>query len=209
MTERRIAVVTGGTGGVGRAAVRAFAEAGYDVGILARGRAGLRGAVADVETRGGRAVGIPTDVADDAAVASAARRVADELGEIDVWVNVAFAGSLALSWETTPEEFRRMTAATYFGQVYGTQTALSHMRPRGRGVIINVGSALAFRSIPLQSAYCGAKHAIVGYTESVRTELIAERSGVRLCTVQLPGLNTTQFNWNLTRVADHPMPVPP
>ncbi|MPV49011.1 MULTISPECIES: SDR family oxidoreductase [unclassified Pseudactinotalea] len=209
MDARRIAVVTGGTAGVGRAAVREFAAAGYDVAVLARGRAGLAGAVADVEARGGRALGLPTDVSDHGAVESAARRVEDELGEIDVWVNVAFAGSLARSWDTSPEEFRRMTEVSYFGQVYGTQAALEHMRPRDRGVVINVGSALAYRSIPLQSAYCGAKHAVVGYTQSVRTELLAEGSGVQLCMVQLPGLNTSQFNWNLNRMAGHPMPVAP
>jgi NAD(P)-dependent dehydrogenase (short-subunit alcohol dehydrogenase family) len=189
--------------------VQAFAEAGYDVAVLARGQAGLDGAVKDVEAAGGRGLGIPTDVADPGAVQRAAGQAAAELGEIDVWVNVAFTGSLAYSWDTSDEEFRRMTEVTYYGQVYGTQVALRHMRPRDRGVIINVGSALAYRSIPLQSAYCGAKHAVVGYTQSVVTELASEKSNVRLCTVQLPGLNTPQFNWNLNKMGGHPMPVPP
>lgn len=206
---RKIAVVTGGSGGVGRAAVQAFAAAGYDVAVLARGQAGLDGAVADVESSGGRALGIPTDVADDEAVRRAAEQVENDLGEIDVWVNVAFVGSLAYSWDTSMEEFRRMTEVTYYGQVHGTQAALRHMRPRDRGVIINVGSALAYRSIPLQAAYCGAKHAVVGYTQSVVTELASEKSKVRLCTVQLPGMNTPQFNWNLNKMDGHPMPVAP
>lgn len=208
-TGRRIAVVTGGTGGVGRAAVQAFAAAGYDVAILARGQAGLDAASKDVAAAGGRGLSIATDVADAEAVQKAAAQVESEFGEIDVWVNVAFSGSLALSWDTSDEEFRRMTEVTYYGQVYGTQAALRYMRPRDRGVIVNVGSALAFRSIPLQSAYCGAKHAVVGYTQSVVTELAAEKSHVRLCTVQLPGLNTPQFNWNLNKMTGHPMPVPP
>jgi NAD(P)-dependent dehydrogenase (short-subunit alcohol dehydrogenase family) len=202
-------VVTGGTGGVGRATVRAFAAAGYDVAALARGQAGLSGAVKDIEGAGGRGLGIATDVADHDAVRRAAEQVEAELGEIDVWVNVAFTGSLAYSWDTSDEEFRRMTEVTYYGQVYGVQTALHYMRPRGRGVIINVGSALAYRSIPLQSAYCGAKHAVVGYTQSVVTELASEKSNIKLCTVQLPGLNTPQFNWNLNKMSGHPMPVAP
>lgn len=206
---RRVAVVTGGTAGVGRATVRAFAASGYDVAVLARGQAGLEAATKDVRAAGGRGLGIPTDVADHNAVEQAAKTVEEDLGEIDVWVNVAFCGSLAYSWDTSVAEFRRMTEVTYFGQVNGTQAALRHMRPRNRGVIVNVGSALAYRSIPLQSAYCGAKHAVVGYTESVVTELASEKSKVKLCTVQLPGLNTPQFDWNLNKMNGHPMPVPP
>ncbi len=206
---RKVAVVTGGSGGVGRATVQQFAAAGYDVAVLARGQAGVDGAVSDVKAAGGRGLGIPTDVADYAAVQRAAEQIEAELGEIDVWVNVAFAGALAFSWDTSMEEFRRMTEVTYFGQVHGTQAALAHMRPRDRGVIINVGSALAYRSIPLQSAYCGAKHAVIGYTGSVITELDSQRSKIKLCLVQLPGLNTPQFNWNLNKMDGHPMPVPP
>jgi len=212
MTEtprNRIAVVTGGTAGVGRAAVREFARAGYDVAILARGAAGLDGAAADVRDAGRRALPVPVDVADDEAVDRAASRVEAELGEIDVWVNCAFAGSLAFFWDTSVEEFRRITEVTYFGQVNGTRAALARMRPRDRGVIVNVGSAMAYRSIPLQSAYCGAKHAIKGFTESISTELAHERSRVRICMVQLPGLNTPQFSWNLNKMRGHPRPVPP
>lgn len=207
--RRKVAVVTGGSAGVGRATVRAFAGAGYDVAVLARGQAGRDGATADVATAGGRGLGIAVDVADAGAVRSAADQVETELGPIDVWVNVAFSGSLAFSWDTSDEEFRRMTEVTYYGQVYGTQAALRHMRPRDRGVVINVGSALAYRSIPLQAAYCGAKHAVIGYTQSVVTELAAEKSKVRICTVQLPGLNTPQFNWNLNKMRGHPRPVAP
>ena len=205
----KVAVVTGGTAGVGRATVREFAGANYDVAVLARGRAGLDAAVKEVEEAGGRGLAVPVDVADHDAVERAAEQVERELGAIDVWVNVAFSGSLAFFWDTSMEEFRRMTEVTYFGQVYGTDVALRRMRPRDRGVIVNVGSAMAYRSIPLQSAYCGAKHAVKGFTESVMTELAHEKSHVRLCMVQLPGLNTPQFTWNLDKMPKHPMPVPP
>ncbi|MGH3097072.1 MAG: SDR family oxidoreductase [Streptosporangiales bacterium] len=205
----RTVVVTGGTAGVGRATVREFARAGYDVAILARGRAGLQGAAADVHEAGRRALEIPTDVADHVAVEEAADRVERELGAIDVWVNVAFTGSLAFFWDTPVEDYRRITEVTYFGQVHGTRAALERMRPRDRGVIINVGSAMAYRSIPLQAAYCGAKHAIKGFSESIMTELAHEKSNVKLCMVQLPGLNTPQFTWNLNKMPKHPMPVPP
>ena len=208
-TRRSIVVITGGTAGVGRATVREFADAGYDVAILARGRAGLDGAAAEVEAAGGRCLGVSVDVADDAAVDAAAQRVESELGPIDVWVNVAFVGSLAFFWDTTPDEFRRMTEVTYFGQVNGMRAALRHMRPRDRGAIVNVSSAMAYRSIPLQSAYCGAKAAVRGVTESLITELRATHSKVTIGLVTLPGVNTTQFNWNLSKMADHPMPVPP
>jgi NAD(P)-dependent dehydrogenase (short-subunit alcohol dehydrogenase family) len=207
--QRKVAVITGGTAGVGRATVREFARRGYDVAILARGAAGLKGAAEDVQEAGGRALPLPVDVADADAVREAAAAVETELGEISVWVNTAFAGSLAYAWDTSLEEFRRMTEVTYLGQVHGTLAALERMRPRDRGVIINVGSALAYRGIPLQSAYCGAKHAIIGFTESLICELSHEKSKVRLCMVQLPGLNTPQFNWNLSRMRRHPMPVPP
>jgi NAD(P)-dependent dehydrogenase (short-subunit alcohol dehydrogenase family) len=208
-TRGKVAVITGGTAGVGRAAVREFARRGYDVAILARGAAGLKGAAEDVKGAGRRALPLPVDVADAEAVRQAAETIEEDLGEISVWVNVAFTGSLAYFWDTSTEEFRRMTEVTYYGQVHGTLMALERMRPRDRGVIINVGSALAYRGIPLQSAYCGAKHAVVGFTESVRCELSHEKSKVRLCMVQLPALDTPQFNWNLSRMRRHPMPVPP
>jgi NAD(P)-dependent dehydrogenase (short-subunit alcohol dehydrogenase family) len=209
MTNSKVAVVTGGTAGVGRAVVRELARAGYDVAVLARGRAGLEGAVRDVEAEGRRGLAVPTDVADHTAVEEAAERVERELGEIEAWVNVAFAGSLAFFWDTSMEEFRRMTEVTYYGQVHGTRAALHRMRPRNRGVIVNVGSAMAYRSIPLQSAYCGAKHAVKGFTESVVTELAHEKSKVKVCMLELPGLNTPQFTWNLNKMPKHPMPVPP
>ncbi len=205
----RVAVVTGGSAGIGRATVREFAAAGYDVAILARGQAGIDGAAADVERCGQRALPLSVDVADQGAVDTACDRVEDELGPIDVWVNVAFAGSLAYFWDTTPEEFRRMTEVTYYGQVHGMRAALRVMRPRNRGAIVNVSSAMAYRSIPLQSAYCGGKHAVKGLTESLITELKATGSHVTIGLVTLPGVNTTQFNWNLSKMPKHPMPVPP
>lgn len=194
---------------MGRATVREFARRGYDVAVLARGEAGLSGAAADVRAAGRRALPLAVDVADNDAVQEAAATVERELGEIDVWVNVAFVGALAFSWDTSIEEFRRMTEVTYYGQVHGTLAALHYMRPRDRGVIINVGSAMAYRSIPLQAAYCGAKHAVKGFTEAVMCELANEKSKVKLCMVQLPGLNTPQFSWNLNKMSKHPMPVPP
>ena len=207
--DRKVAVVTGGTAGVGRATVREFAQHGYDVAVLARGRAGLEAAVRDAQAAGANAIGIPTDVADLDAVQAAAEQARRELGEIDVWVNNAFVGALAFFWDTTPEEYRRMTDVTYMGQVNGTRVALERMRPRNRGVIVNVCSAMSFRSIPLQSAYCGAKHAVKGFSESVMTELLHEKSKVKVCMIQLPGLNTPQFNWNLNKMPKHPMPVAP
>jgi NAD(P)-dependent dehydrogenase (short-subunit alcohol dehydrogenase family) len=209
MDDRRIVVVTGGSAGVGRAVVREFAAHGYDVAILARGEAGLTAAAADVERSGGRALAIETDVADLEQVQVAAKQVESELGPIDVWVNVAFVGALRFFWDTDDALYRRITDVTYLGFVNGTRVALSLMRPRDRGVVVQVGSALAHRGIPLQSAYCGAKHAIKGFTESVITELIHERSKVRLCMVDLPGVNTPQFDWNDNEFDQHPMPVPP
>ncbi|ROP42761.1 SDR family oxidoreductase [Pseudokineococcus lusitanus] len=205
----RTAVVTGGTAGVGRATVRALAGKGWDVAVLARGRAGLDGAVADVEAAGRRGLAVECDVADRAAVEAAAERVESELGPVGLWVNNAFVGSLAPFWDTDPDEYERMTAVTYLGQVNGTRAALRHMRPRDAGVVVNVGSALSHRAIPLQSAYCGAKHAVRGFSESVRVELKAEGSRVQLCQVMLPGLDTPQFDWNANQMDGHPMPVAP
>jgi NAD(P)-dependent dehydrogenase (short-subunit alcohol dehydrogenase family) len=208
-TRRPVVVVTGGSAGIGRAAVREFARAGYDVAVLARGQAGLDGAVADVEELGGTGLGLSVDVSDIDAVESATDRIEAELGEIDVWVNNAFVGSLAYFWDTSPDEFERMTDVTYYGQVNGTRAALRVMRARDRGAIVNVSSSLAHRAIPLQSAYCGAKHAVKGFSESVRVELRASGSAVTIGLVTLPGVNTTQFNWNLNRMPDHPQPVAP
>jgi NAD(P)-dependent dehydrogenase (short-subunit alcohol dehydrogenase family) len=207
--KRKVAVVTGGSAGVGRAIVREFAANGYDVAMLARGRAGVEGAVHDAEQAGARALGIPADVSILAEVEAAAAQVERELGPIDVWVNDAFVGGLRFFWDTDDETYRRITDVTYLGTVNGTRVALSHMRARDRGVVVQVGSALAFRGIPLQAAYCGAKHAITGFTESVVTELRHEHSKVRICMVQLPAVNTPQFDWNDSEFEQHPMPVKP
>jgi NAD(P)-dependent dehydrogenase (short-subunit alcohol dehydrogenase family) len=194
---------------VGREAVRHLARRGYDVAILARGQAGVEAAARDVDDAGRRGLAIPTDVADPAQVEAAAERVEQELGPIDAWVNAAFVGALRFFWDTDLATYRRITEVTYLGQVHGVQAALKRMRPRDRGVIVNVGSALAFRGIPLQAAYCGAKHAVKGFTESVITELKHEGSNVRVCMVQLPGLNTVQFDWNDNEFDEHPQPVAP
>jgi NAD(P)-dependent dehydrogenase (short-subunit alcohol dehydrogenase family) len=204
-----VAVITGGSAGLGRAAVRAFAAAGYDVAVLARGQDGLAGAVADAAKSGRRALGVVRDVSDHIAVEEAADRVETELGEIQVWVNDAMTGVFAPFLETEPDDYERATAVTYLGFVNGTRAALRRMTRRDRGVVIQVGSALAFRGIPLQSAYCGSKHAIVGFTESVITELLHDRSKVKVAMVHMPALNTIQFNWVKSTLPDHPMPVAP
>jgi short-subunit dehydrogenase len=205
----KVAVVTGATGGVGRATVRELAMRGYDIGLLARGRAGLDAAAADVARIGRRALAVPTDVAEWEAVDGAASRITDELGPIDVWVNNAMTTVFATIADLTPDELHRATEVTYFGQVHGTMAALARMRPRDRGTIVSVGSALAYRGIPMQAAYCGAKFATRGFMESLRSELLAESSQVRICQVHLPAVNTTQFGWCRAKVDEHPMPVPP
>ena len=205
----RVVVITGASGGVGRAAARAFAARGDKVALLARGEVGLKAAAVDVEDRGGTALPIPTDVASYDEVDAAAKQTEAELGPIDVWVNVAFASVFAPFTKVTPEEFKRVTEVTYLGFVYGTKAALDRMLPRDRGAIVQVGSALAYRGIPLQSAYCGAKHAIQGFHESVRCELLAEGSGVDVTMVQMPGLNTPQFSWVRAKLPHRPQPVPP
>ena len=204
-----VVVITGASSGVGRASARAFAERGASVALLARGRDALEGARGDVESRGARALVIPTDVADADAVEAAAEQTERELGPIDVWVNNAMASVFAPVHEITAEEFRRVTEVTYLGFVYGTLSALRRMRERDSGVIVQVGSALAYRGIPLQSAYCASKHAIQGFNESLRAELFHERSGVRVTMVQMPALNTPQFDTVRTRLPRHPQPVPP
>ncbi|MDQ1438957.1 MAG: hypothetical protein QOK43_2586 [Acidimicrobiaceae bacterium] len=205
----KTAVVTGASAGVGRATARALADAGYDVGLIARGRAGLEAAAKEVEAAGGKALVIPIDVADAAAVDAAATQVESALGPIDVWVNCAFSSVFAEFTDIDMDEFRRVTEVTYLGYVHGTRAALDRMLPRDAGVVVQVGSALAYRGIPLQSAYCGAKHAIQGFNESVRCELLHRSSHVRLTMVQLPAVNTPQFSWVLSRLPHHPQPVPP
>ncbi|HEX2050114.1 MAG TPA: SDR family oxidoreductase [Actinomycetota bacterium] len=205
----RVVVVTGASAGVGRAAARAFAARGDAVALLARGADGLEGAAREIRERGGRAVALRVDVADADAVEDAAARVERELGPIDVWVNDAMVSVFAPFDAISPHEFRRVTEVTYLGYVHGTMAALRRMKERDRGVIVQVGSALAYRAIPLQSAYCGAKHAIEGFTESLRCELLHDRSNVRVTLVHLPAINTPQFGWVRTTLARHPQPVPP
>lgn len=205
-----VAVVTGGSAGIGRAIVRELAVRGWDIAVLARGQERLDDTVDEVRAMGRRAVGISVDVADHRSVEAAADQVEDALGPIDLWVNDAFTGAIAFFAEIEPVEFERITAVTYFGFVNGTRAALRHMTPRNRGTIIQVGSALAFRGIPLQTAYCGAKAAIENFTESLRVELKHQGSAIELCQVHMPGVNTPQFDWVLHRgVEHHPMPVPP
>jgi len=202
-------VVTGASAGIGRAVARLFAARGDNVGLLARGRAGLDGALKDVENAGGRALAIPTDVADYTEVDNAATEIEQAFGPIEVWVNVAFTSVFAPFIQITAEEYRRVTDVSYLGYVHGTMVALARMRPRDRGTIVQVGSALGDRAIPLQSAYCGAKHAINGFTESVRTELMHDHSNVHITVTQMPAVNTPQFSWVLSRLPRHPQPVPP
>src|SRR4051795_9455998 len=207
----KVAVVTGASAGIGRATARELARRGYAVGLLARGEAGLAAARREIEEGGGRALDVPVDDTDAGAVDAAADRVERELGEIDLWVNVAMAAVLGEVRHTSADEFRRVTEVTYLGSVHGTQAALRRMLPRDRGKIVQVGSALARRGIPLQATYCAAKHAVQGFVESLRTELIHQGSKVEVTLVQLPGVNTTQFGWvRLRPPVDHePQPVAP
>jgi NADP-dependent 3-hydroxy acid dehydrogenase YdfG len=202
-------VVTGASAGVGRATAVAFGARGDRVALIARGEEGLQAAAREVRAAGGTALVLPCDVGDADAVEVAAARAEDELGPIDVWVNCAMAAVLAFVHETDPADVRRVTETTYLGCVHGTLAALRRMRPRDRGVIVQVGSTLAYRAIPLQATYCAAKFAIRGFTDSLRTELLHEGSGVRVTMVQLPGLNTTQFTWVRTTLRRQPRPVAP
>jgi NAD(P)-dependent dehydrogenase (short-subunit alcohol dehydrogenase family) len=204
-----VVVVTGASAGVGRATAIAFARRGCRVGLIARGSEALEGARRDVAAAGGRAFMLPLDVADAASVFEAADRVVARWGRIDVWVNCAMATIFAPFRDIEPDEFRRVTEVTYLGQVYGTMAALRHMRRVDSGTIVQVGSALSYRAIPLQSAYCGAKFAIRGFTDSLRSELKHDRSRIRLTMVQLPAVNTPQFDWARSRLPKRPQPVPP
>ncbi len=204
-----VVVITGASGGIGRAAARRFAADGASVALLARGHKGLEGAAREVEDAGGRALAIPTDVASHEQVQAAAERAERKLGPIDVWVNNAMVTVYAEFLEIEPEEFQRATDVTYLGMVWGTRAALERMLPRDRGVIVQVCSAMSYRGIPLQSPYCGAKAACKSFTESIITELLHRKSRVRLSMIQLPGVNTTQFTWGRTKLPKQTMPVPP
>lgn len=204
-----VVVITGASAGVGRATARRFGARGARVGLIARGLERLEAAAAEIAEAGGTPLVLPADVADPAAVEEAAARAEDELGPIDIWINDAMATVFAPFTEIEPEEFRRATEVTYLGTVWGTRAALRRMKPRDRGTIVQVGSALAYRAIPLQAPYCGAKAAIRNFTESVRTELMHDGSKVRITMVQLPAHNTPQFSWGRSRMPRHPQPVPP
>ena len=207
--QQQTVVVTGSSGGIGRATAIAFGRRGATVALVARGAAGLAGAGEEVERAGGRALTVPTDVADHDQVEAAAARVEEELGPVDVWVNVAVTSVFAPFWEIAPEEYKRVTEVSYLGYVYATMAALRRMRERDRGTIVQVGSALAYRGIPLQTAYCGAKHAIQGFNEALRCELLHEGSNVHTTMVQMPAVNTPQFSWVLSRLPHKAQPVPP
>jgi short-subunit dehydrogenase len=209
MKQPEVVVITGASAGVGRATARAFGARGASVGLLARGRDGLEGAKAEIEAAGGKALVCPTDVADPEQVEAAARAVEENLGAIGIWINNAMTSVFSPVKEMTPQEFKRVTEVTYLGYVYGTLAALKRMLPRDRGAIVQVGSALAYRGIPLQAAYCGAKHAIQGFMDSLRSELLHDRSHVRICMVQMPALNTPQFDWVKSRLPHKAEPVPP
>ena len=206
---RQVVVVTGASGGVGRAVARAFGARGAAVALIARGVKGLAGAARDVEDAGGEALAMPTDVADFHALQVAGEQVEHEMGPIDVWVNVAFTSVFAPFTKITADEYKRVTEVSYLGFVYGTKVALEYMVPRDRGTIVQVGSALAYRGIPLQTAYCGAKHAIQGFNEALRCELLHDKSNVHVTMVQLPAVNTPQFSWVLNKLPHRAQPVPP
>jgi NAD(P)-dependent dehydrogenase (short-subunit alcohol dehydrogenase family) len=202
-------VITGASAGVGRATARLYGRRGDRIGLIARGADGLDAAANEIKEAGGQALAVPTDLADYEQVAQATERIEDSLGPIDVWINAGFSSVFAPFTQISADEFKRVTEVSYLGFVYGTMAALKVMRPRDHGTIVQVGSALAERSIPLQSAYCGAKHAICGFTSSLRCELLHEGSGVQVTVVQLPAVNTPQFSWVRSKLPKDPQPVPP
>ncbi len=204
-----VVVITGASAGIGRAAAKKFASNGCSIGLIARGIEGLEGAKKDVESFGVKAIFVQADVANADEVENAAKKIEDELGPINIWVNDAMTTVFSPFLEITPDEFKRVTEVTYLGFVYGTMSALKRMKERNEGVIVQVGSALAYRGIPLQTAYCGAKHAIQGFTESLRAELIHDNVNVHLTMVQMPALNTPQFSWCKNNFDKKPQPVPP
>ncbi|MDJ0346764.1 SDR family oxidoreductase [Streptomyces sp. H10-C2] len=205
----QVVVVTGASGGIGRATAQAFGARGAKVALIARGEAGLAGAARDVERAGGQALRLPVDVADPEQVEAAAATTEETFGPIDVWVNVAFTSVFAQFHDITPEEYKRVTEVNYLGYVYATMAALKRMLPRDAGTIVQVGSALAYRGIPLQTAYCGSKHAIQGFHEALRCELLHNKSNVHVTMVQMPAVNTPQFDWVLSRLPKAAQPVPP
>lgn len=205
----RVIVITGASAGVGRATARAFAARGARLGLIAREPEALHKTCAEIEAAGGTAIALPADMADADAVFDAARRCEDLLGPIDIWINNAMATVFSTVEDISPAEFQRVTAVTYLGCVHGTLAALQGMRERNRGVIVQVGSALAYRGIPLQAAYCGAKHAIRGFSDALRTELLHTHSGIHLTAVHLPAINTPQFDWARSHRAMQPRPVAP
>ena len=207
--ETEVVVVTGATAGVGRAVARRFARSGAKLVLVARDSAALEETRSEIEDLGGEAITVAADVSDADAVSAAADRAAEHFGAIDIWINNAMATVFSPVSKITPREFRRVTEVTYLGFVHGTMTALKHMSKTNRGTILQVGSALAYRGIPLQAAYCGAKHAIRGFTDSLRTELLHDGSGVHLVMAHLPAVNTPQFDWARTHMKDEPRPVPP
>ena len=207
--RNEVVVITGASAGLGRATAREFGKHGARVGLIARGTDGLQAAKNEIESAGGKAILLPLDVADSNAIDNAAASVEQEFGPIDIWVNNAMASVFSPVKEMKAEEYKRVTEVTYLGVVYGTLAALKRMLPRNRGTIVQVGSALVYRSIPLQSAYCAAKHAIAGFTDSLRCELIHDKSNVRVTMVQMPALNTPQFGWVKSRLRYKAQPVPP
>ncbi len=205
----QVVVVTGASGGIGRAVARAFGRRGAHLGLLARGEKGLEGAAHDVEAAGGKALILPTDTSDFDAVQRAGEAVTAKFGQVEVWVNDAFTSVFSPFTKIAPDEYKRVTEVSYLGYVYGTKVALDLMQPVDRGAIVQVGSALAYRGIPLQTAYCGAKHAIQGFNEALRCELLHEKSGIHVTMVQMPAVNTPQFSWVKSRLPKHAQPVPP